>query len=433
MADYDSFARCTIGTTNLVVTSCKLNKDDVVREGSGLLGGTIGKAIAVEIEAFVTGATAQQLQDNVAAAKAALDASGLDFNFYENGLATPAISIIAARMIDGGPHFKYEVSDGGALRKNIRFTLTGQTARAGGGSGGGGGDTPNVDDQTQYDLKITERADSLFTYERNGELRGPNLAATFANILANFIQQYDPTFYTITSEREFGTFTDTISDGTIVAQGDILKYSMTAVQNSDALPSKDGNLAVEGTASFKSDRDEQHRMTETYAFDLLIEGQPSEVLAAIRGNMLPQGRVAQREGIEFTSIKERRLRASFVYLRSADGDEDGNGLMNWTQSFRTIQAADVWEEMQYPGLDPLLIKKPKTLARLVQSGSAIGAGAYPDAPPPLFPGSLLEAPEISNTRINDVERGTEWTYTMALENSDLDLAKLGPKRGRDAA
>lgn len=342
------------------------------------------------------------------------------------------MSILAAALVDGGPHFEFEVAnqgEAGALKKNISFTLTAQTARL--GSGGGGQDAQGgVQDLTTYDLKVDVGPDGLTTNTRTGEIRGPNVYDSFQQLLVNFGQIYTPDLYTLSSEYELGTFQEKTSSGTILAQGDILKYTLTAVENADRLINAITGSVVEGTASAHSDRDEQHRMSETFSFDLLISGDAQAVLALIRKEVLPEGRVAQRETIEITSIKERRLRASFVYLRSADGDAKGIGLMNWTQSFRTVQPADVYEEMQYPGLDPILVKKPKALKRLVQSGTAIGAAQFPKPAAALFPNALLEAPEITNTDLNDIEKQVEWTYTMAMDGADVDPMQAGRPNGR---
>lgn len=439
MAEYDSFYRCTIGTTGLSVVDYSHHEEKVVREGRGFTAGAIGKKIVIAVNAFVTGATPQELQDNLWAAKTALASSGLNFQLWANGLADPQVSILAAALVDNGPHFEFDVAkqgEAGALKKNISFTLTAQTARL--GSGGGGQDAQGgVQDLTTYDLKVSAGPDGLTTSTRTGEIRGPNLYDRFQQLLKNFGQIYKPDFFTLSSEYELGTFQEKSSDGTILDQGDVLKYTLTAVENADALPSDGKNppvdFAVEGTASAHSDRDEQHRMTETFSFDLLVVGDAQKVLTLIRKVVLPPGRVASRETIEITSVKERRLRASFVYLRSADG---AGGLMNWTQTFRTTQAANVFEEKQYPGLNPILIKKPKALARLVQSGTAIGDGEFPAPAAPLFADQLLEAPELSYTDLNDVEKQTEWTYTMAVENdaTDIDNSLLKrPKGGASAA
>jgi len=80
---------------------------------------------------------------------------------------------------------------------------------------------------------------------------------------------------------------------------------------------------------------------------------------------------------------------------------------------------------EYPGIDPILLERCKTVGRLVQSGSAIAIAAYPPAASPVLPSApMLEPPEIVRSPLNAVERQTQWTYVMAVTDPTWDLSKL---------
>ena len=142
----------------------------------------------------------------------------------------------------------------------------------------------------------------------------------------------------------------------------------------------------------------------TKSFDLLITGDADALVTTLRP--VPPA-VVLKESLDYTSFKERRFRYSFTQLFGADG----NDLLNWKQTIESVIDQSPLDVEQYPGSFPDFFYKPKSGNVYNQSGSAIGAGRYPDAPTPVLP-NLLEKPHVSYAQLNRVEYETTWSYVL---------------------
>jgi len=406
MAALDALLRCTIGTTGFQLTSCKLHEEPIVREGAGLGYGRLGTKIVVTAKGWVEGATAELFGVALWAVKGALSTPGQNFIVYGPGDRVE-VSILAACVLDGGPHITFDVEDGAINHKEISFTVNAQTARVGGG--GGGSDTPPGEDPVDFYealMKVAVRPDGLSTITYTGEIRGPNVLARFATGLVGFNTDYPSNWWVKNHDYE------------VNEAGDRLSYTLTAVRLKDEQPVMAANAAIDIVLTYSREVDEGARCMETWAFDGIVDGDPQVMANWVRGRFGGDPAIL-RESFTVTSIKERRVSASFTIVKCFEA----GGVMCRQETLRFTKAATVYDVKQYPGLDPILVERAKTVGRLVQSGSAISVNGYPAENGPVLP-TMLEAPEILHSVLNAIERKTEWTYVMAVTESDWDLSKL---------
>ena len=180
-----------------------------------------------------------------------------------------------------------------------------------------------------------------------------------------------------------------------------------------------GTMAVDGTASARTERDEQGRIFDVTSFDLLVSGDPAALVPVIR----PTAGVV-RESVETTTYKERRLRATFAVLRGPNALHPD--LIEWQQSI------DVQGEAMGPvdayefegGAQPILVYSRKRVYRAVQQGRAVGLGRYPRPPGKLLPDLPDEdVPTVSRKPLNDMECETTWAYhVISTETINTGLA-----------
>jgi hypothetical protein len=380
--------RCTYGTVEFQLVTFDCEQAPVVGDW-----GRTGTACTVTGSGYVQGADAADFAAKAAAAFADLSASGRDFVVYGLG-GQPLYTLAAAACVQGGPHPKPKQRLGSApLRMEFDFTIQATTVLV--LTGGGGGGAPALD---SFKVGVQFLADGRRVITRGGQVNGVDTPAFF---LGQVLPQFQAAFATgkWVIEGQYEVSSD--------ASKSQLTYTAKATELADTLPSGGGITAVDGTYSTRQERDEQHRLTRTDTYDLLVTGDPWALVPVLR----PQSTTFNalfvlRESIEVVSIPDRRLRASFTQLTGGDGSP----LMNYGQTLSIAEGQQTtYEVIEYIGSDPLVIPKPTSVRRVEQSGSATCAGRFLQAPPPLFP-RLLEPPQVTYTHVNDVEKQTTWRY-----------------------
>lgn len=387
MGEFDAILKCTYGGITVPMQLEDWSYDSkVIDDGRS-------RTLSISGRGWIEAATWADLATAAEAVAAEMELSGRDFKVWEGNVI--ARQILAAWCVDNGPHvdFQFEVGmTGPAGVKFFTFTVTGKA---------------QGDEDEQFRERITYRPDGLRTITRIGYVSGTAVATFDALQVAPFMAAYPTTNWVHSREveRNFA--------------GDRLDYTLSAVELRTPLPGEP--ITVEGTGRITTDRSEQMRLTKTWEFDLLVNGDYVAVLDLIRAEVAAGGTVViLRESVAVTRFSETRINASFVTLAGGNG----NRLMDWSQRFRIVRGDEpVWGEHRYPGPDPVLVLEPKGVRRLVQTGSAVGAGGYPVPPDALFPGALLAAPEIEHAFLNEIERQTSWTYVMAID-ADPDVALL---------
>jgi hypothetical protein len=159
-----------------------------------------------------------------------------------------------------------------------------------------------------------------------------------------------------------------------------LSYTLTATQTAGPLTAGGGVQAVEGEVTKTVDRDEQQRLTTVWSYDLLTEGDPAALL-----HRHPPGRPVDRaEGVGRDHAgqgappprqlhgPDQRVRIQADELAGKPGDPAG--------------LPDLRGQV-YVGANPVVVQQPRGIEVLRQRGSAIGEGAWLQAPAPLFDSS----------------------------------------------
>jgi hypothetical protein len=401
MASLDSVLQCSMGSASMQLLDYQVRYEPIINAAAGLLTGRIGTRLTVSGEGYIeeTGTAAGDLAALWAVKAAFRDGQ----NFTITGPGGVAVSILAARCTAGGPHITLEIANG----REVRFTLTAEQGVVTGGIGSGQ-DLPvpptaedGSDDLTPFPFKVTVRPGGNRTISASGELRGPNtLNRFYLGVVGSFKAEYPPASWAHGYEYE-------------MAEGqDVLKYSLTAEEHVGGLPVAGSLVAVEGEGTRRTEIDEQNRVTETWDFSLALgAGDPQGMIDLLRRGV--RGTIL-RESAQVTLIKERRLIMSITTTRAADG----SFLVSWMQRFSILKEKETYEEKRYPGCTPILVRKPTAMARVTQSGEAVGVDQWPQPPEPVLPESMLEQPEVSHEWSSRSERKTTWNYVMAFGAED---------------
>jgi hypothetical protein len=368
------------GTADLDLISYSVNEQPVTKQGIG----RVGTSVRFEATAELRATDAQAFADALASAVISLRQDGADLSVW--GLAGKLeYQIAAAVCTDGGPFAEIDVTDGDSpLCKIFKVTVNANVVPQ------DGKDPKKQTPKDSYTVTTETRPDDLLTLTRAGEIDGIDTAKFFlATVVPAVKAAYPPPGWVI----------DVKVNATQDATQSKLLYAITARQNFSDLPAAGDTMAVDGTATTNITRDENHRLTTDYTYDLLVDGDPIELLTSLRPDDV------LKENWNTTSIKENRLRASFTVIKSADDSP----LMNFNQTAKLVGGDTVYEEKTYVGADSILVKKNKTLPRLEQSGSAVCLGAYFSAPTPLYNVHAAD-PDVGYRTANGVEFETTWQY-----------------------
>lgn len=391
--------------------------------------GVIGRSFTITGVGEVHGNDATSFAEAVLRLQAVQSVSGRDF--VVTGLEGKVETrLLAAWCVKGGPIIKIKIErgDGGeALRRPVSFTVTGEAAGNAGestgsgddGSGGNGGDGSGSggggDQPIQaWKQKVTEGPDGRVHITRTGEvMRKGGVEADLLALVNKFYTDYDGWVLTWSQEMEWG--------------GERATFTLDAQETSGNFPigGPAGGVAqaVDGEGTHHAEVDEQGRRVITWEFDLLVQGDPQTLETMIRTQIVGAG--LYKVSVAITMYQGKRLRATYTKLFS----DDGTGLIGWTSSFRFQPVDDVYEEITFPGLDSVLVMRPRTVGRLTYSGSAIGVGDYIKEPTAFW--NLLEPPEVTFTHMDIEQRQTSWSYVMAVPSDSTDTK--GGKKPSDLA
>jgi hypothetical protein len=384
----DTLLRCTLtGAAGFQLLDVSIDEQPVVKDLVRIATDVkiSGKAtIEADSPGAMTSALATLLSDT--------KLPGRDFEIFD--FNTSVYKITAANCIDG-PHVDVKIGEQSGesiLVKPITFNVSARVSSTTGSYG--------------FKLKTFTRPDELRVVTQSGELSVQTLPGQppasaqqifFGTILPAFVAAHPYPDWIVTHEYT--------TDQTALS----LTYTITAVEmlNEFVMPTiRDG----EGVQRYE--RDEQMRLVKSTDFDLLVEGNVQDVIDRLR-DIVAGGDLTSilREAAELTLYRENRLRLSFSQLEGGDG----NALMNWTQKFEFTSWEDAYDVREYPGPEPLLVRKPNSFGILIQSGSATGRAAYPRPPRPLFEDDLVERPKITASFDNYFEQTVTWNYAMAVD------------------
>lgn len=407
MVDYGGIFACSYGTTGFQAVSYALKQSPIVKEGVGRTGTRVEVTIAGTLEAT----DAAGMFEAVSAAQSQLSLDGQ--NLILTGLGGQIeYALLAAQCLYGAPHVDFEIADSDKpLVKDVKFT-----ARA---------EIVSKDVSDAYKVSLAIRPDGLRTITRSGEINDPQADSDsyFASVtLPGFRKTYPLPDWVVDVQYDSG----------MTGTNAKVSYKLTARENYGSLPGsgqlgEKGVRAVDGQASVRTDRDEQMRKTTTFDFDLLVDGDATDLLTQLRTQASAGGRVILRESFSTESVKENRLKATFTILESGGN----NAMMNWQESLRLTPPGQVYEERTYVGAAPILVRRPDTIGRLQQAGSAVAVRVFKREPSPVFRFDANPR-QITLTDQNDVEKKTDWTYDRFLTDnagtplSAQQFANFGP-------
>lgn len=409
-AAFSGLNACSVGGEAFQLDDFSYRQEPIIR-----FGATIGAKITGQGEGWVEADDPGSLAAALSIAAGSFTQAGIDFSVWGLG-GQELLTIPAAECILGGPHISFELlggKDEATLVRRFRFTVSADTASADG--------IPRLATDTGPDnLKVVTWSGELF----GGSAGEGPVGEQYQQLLGIFTGQYAYPNWIVTQRFE------------MAATQDQANFNLVATQLAAPLPGAGGGATVvdgEGEEDTVN-RDEQMRLTRIFTFDLVVVGDPQQVITQLRQLVQQQinaaaanGSVATNTGTilrEQTSVslnRHVRVKATFESLEGGNG----NPLLNWSATFRRTDDQDVWEQHSYPGITPVLVKVPAVFRKLYQTGSATGAGKWFMPPPPLYPSQLAEEPDINFQDINSVEKQTTWSYVMWVDDStQLTLTKL---------
>lgn len=410
MAEFDDIHRCTLGTSSFQLVDFKWREQPLPR-------GNLVFRVAIEGHGYVAADTPESLTSKLAAVAESFRTPGQDFEVFGVGGAS-LVSLLAAHVTGGGPFAGFELTEAmqdAPLTRSFRFTLAVErVARPLPG-------TPPGED-VPAERRLRTKPDGLREVGWAGTMSGADLEGRFVKLLKKFRDLYTWRRWVVQYEFEQN------------AAGDFARVLIAATETAFDLPGPEevpeggtGPLPLvrDGDGAMRWERDEQMRLVRTWDYDLLVVGDPINARDFIRAELVKligDAGVILRESMSLGLVQENRLRLSFETLSGGNG----NALMNWTQSFRFVEPVPTYDVKGYPGMEPIIMRRPLGLGTVVQTGLAIGAGAWILPPVPAL-ALLLEEPEIAYTFLNETDRQTTWTYRMGYTNgarAGLDLNTL---------
>lgn len=406
MADTSNLMSVSVGPTGFVLDDYAYSESPIVDARRG----RTGTEIELSGKGWVEGTSPTDLAAKMAAVATALGTSGQ--NWIVQGLGAQEIQILAATCTDGGPHCEFrflENRDGVGGQRRVEFTVRATRALT---EMENGAVVPAV----AWRMKSQRRADYLWTNTIEGEMQGPGCDAYFRT-------KVWPKF-----EAWFagGRWVQRSATTDVSMRDDQLTFALEFVELVTALPAGQGGVrAVDGEIIQSWARDEQNRLVQRWQFDLLCDGDPTKVLAAIR----PPNVFILRESWSISTHQELRLRGEFEVLSSGDQTD----LLNWEQTLEWEAEQYGIEALTYPGVSPVLLQAELQPQKVVQRGSATGAGRFPKPPDPLWPADLAEAPKYSVADDNAVEKRVTWNYVYLFAAVPAINAGLLAKLPRPAA
>lgn len=402
MAEFDNIHRCTLGTSAFQLVDFKWREQPLSRVGLVVF------KVAIEGHGYIAGDSPADLTSKLASVAESFRTPGQSFEVFGLGGGS-LVALNAADCTGGGPLAGFELMEGmrdPPLTRSFRFTL--QAERVASPMPG----TPPGED-VPAERRLRTRPDGLRDVAWAGTMSGADLEARFIRLREKFRQSYPWRRWVMQYEFEQN------------AAGDFARVLIGANETAYELPGPDGDdgrpMVRDGDGVLRTERDEQMRLTRTWEYDVLVVGDPMRVRDKLRADvtaLIVDGGVILREAVTFDLV-QNRMRLSLETLAGGNG----NALMNWTQSFRFVEPVETHEVVPFSSGDPVIIKKPPGIGRLVQTGMAVGAGVW-ILPPGKALEMEMEQPEIAYTHLNQTERQTTWTYVFAFLPSSQPRAGL---------
>lgn len=399
MAQFDDLHRCTLGTSAFQLVDFKWREQPLPR------GGFVVFKVAIEGHGYVEADSPAQLTTRLKDVADSFRTPGLNFEVFGLGGAS-LVQLEASDLTGGGPLIGFEIMEAAQdppLTRSFRFTLLGERIAQ-----------PRPGTEPEEDVpaerRLRTRPDGLREIAWAGTMSGKGLEARFIKLIGRFRKLYPWRRWIVQYEftqNAAGDFAAVLITGTETV------FDLPGPDEPDGLP-----MVRDGDGVLRWERDEQMRLTRVWEYDLLVVGDAMVVRDLLRNELVKligNGGVILRETLSFGLVRENRLRLSFETLAGGNG----NSLLNWTQTFRVHDPWPTYEVLDFSGAEPMILRRPRGLGRIVQTGLAIGAGVWVKEPDPVLPDLLLEQPEISYTYLNETERQTTWTYVMGfLPNSE---------------
>jgi hypothetical protein len=380
--------KCSIGSADFQLEDFAEDNDAVVKDGR-----QTGRRLTIRGTGWVEAESGDwgDLVVRITEAVQSFSTSGKDVIIY--GFANnPLRTIPAAMCLNGGPYVNFKILPGlgassSSVTRRFAFEISAETLDL-------SGQPPAA---PTYQAKVETAPDGLRVITWTGEISTVpgGVQDAFDQMGEQFGKAYPQPRWVLSY-----TFEQNLA-------GDKGKFTLVVNESAEDLPGVDDKtLAVDGSASFVTDRDEQMRLTRTWGYDLAVVGDPVALLGVIR----PAGVPLLRESVQFGRYPHKRLQASFVTVTGGDG----NALLNWTCRFQLEDAGKVYDRVEYPGLVPIYVARPLSDPTLRISGAAIGAQTWID--PPTLPADwpLLEKPRRTREVLNAVEYRVEWDYLVGL-------------------
>lgn len=407
-ATFSDMMSCTIGTTALVLTGFSAHQEAVASAGKG----RTGTKTSCKGEGYLEGTSAADFAAKLQAAYANLAASGQDV--IVRGLSGAILwRMSAASFLDQGPHIKFDAQPGPTpLRMDFEWEAWGDNAQ----TDGSGGGNPQLN---SFDLTIKTGPDGLRQVTQTGEVNYANGPALFlVQVLPAFQASYPPPTWWIESQYKTG--------GTAAASK--LTYQATAHETYGPLPTAGAGVAVQGRWTIRTERDEQQRQTLVYDLDLTVAGDAAALVADIRqrlagavglGHQVPGAGPTQpiyRESVSIETIEANHITASFTVLRSASGTP----LMDFTESVSAEEGQlTSYEVKQYPGVDPVILQKPKGVQKVTQEGNATCQQVFIKPGPSIYGQARLEPDQVTFADVDAVQKRTTWRYVTFTAGAQL--------------
>jgi hypothetical protein len=388
---FENFLRCTLGSSEFQLQSYTAEESPLITSGIG----RTGTSYRVSGRGWIEGTDAADYQSKIAAAIAAFGVSGQNFTITELNQSTPFYSILAATCSEGGPHVSWKLEDqseAAPLRRWFSFVVEAKN-----GSSGSSGTT------TAANLLDTQAApDATRTIGARGQINQANATAYFlGSVLAPFKTAHPASGWVVS--HQYSADTRDVQ----------LTYQISATELAAPYPDN-GAMIVDGEGQIERDADEQGRLTIRYSCDFLISGgNYQNIIDVMRLEAAAKGAII-RESTRVTRFKQIRLQANFEIISG----REGNALMNWQQKLVVIDPSSTWREITFVGASPILVAGGVGLKRLVQAGTAVGAGARPAPATPLYPDHFSKdsPPQVEFSTENDYEWRTTWIYSFIFED-----------------
>lgn len=380
--------KCSIGSADFQLDDFEEDNAPIVKDGR-----QTGRRLSIRGKGWVEAEEGDwgDLLIRVKEAANSFSVSGKDAIIYGYG-NNPIRSIPAAMCLNGGPYVSFKILSGLApgsslLTRRFEFEISAETLDL-------SGSPPAA---PTYQVKVETAPDGMRVITWTGEISTVpgGVQSAFDTMGETFRNAYPKPRWVLSY-----TFEQNLV-------GDKGKFSLVVNESVEDLPGVDeATFAVDGSASFNRERDEQMRLTRTWSYDLAVVGDPMALLTVIRPVDVP----LLRESVQLGRYPHKRLQATFVTLTGGDG----NALLNWTCRFQLEDAPKVYDRVEYPGLVPIYVARPLSDPTLRVSGSAIGAQTWIDAPTLPADWPLLEKPRRTREVLNAVEYRIEWDYLVGL-------------------